>query len=273
MQSSESPLASLSTEKLQHWLTLCGCTGLGDLELRNSVDSEGNAVGLGCFAQRSFRAGEVLFTVPQKCIFSAANGASGPFVPALLKYARNNSLSHLISSELLLWAEMCRQKWEPRSYFHGYLISLSDIEPSLASWNDELRQGFEGTNLAGSIVNHMILKVQQQAQLLLDFKKSREFEGDLSAPDAMWSYESLLWARGHYLSRRYPGSFAVDESGSTKTGVPGIEGEIWLDRQGALVPLLDILNHKPGGKWISFEASPQHLKVICNCDVEMVRFH
>jgi hypothetical protein len=269
----QASLVSPSLEKLLSWLKRCGCTGLDDLELRNCTDSDGNPIGLGCFARRPFRTGEILFSVPQECIISASDGAAGPFVPSLLLYARNNNLSHLISTELLIWAEMCRQKWESRSHFHDYLMSLSDKEPSLSSWDEEMRQGFEGTNLARSVIDPMLENVQQQARLLRDFRANTEADCDSSVPAEIWSYESLLWARGHYLSRRYPGSFALDSSGSTKLGVSGVEGEIWLDRPGALVPLLDILNHKRGGKWISFETTPRCLKVICNSDVNSVRFH
>ena len=65
---------------------------------------------------------------------------------------------------------------------------------------------------------------------------------------------TLIWARGHYLSRRYPSRFGGDkESNQNCHCLASDARELDMDNLGALVPLLDILNHDDKQDYLTFD--------------------
>lgn len=262
---------------LSNWFLQNGFGGVGGLEFRDTLDENGHSAGLGCFARWDFKCGDVLFTVPQEYIFSISTGESAPLASDIRKFAIANDKSHLVTAELLIWVEMCRQRYFPGSKFHTYLNSLSATEPTILSWSDDLKDKLSGTNLSQSVLQPILENLRLQSELLTTYLqslrqkslKSKFIELCVPAVD-IFRLDDLVWARGHYLSRRYPGKFAVNSIGLPRADIEGEKREIGLDNLGSLVPLLDILNHRPSKEWLTFEISSECLSIICNHDIAKV---
>ena len=85
----------------------------------------------------------------------------------------------------------------------------------------------------------------------------------------MIDIKDVLWARNHYLSRRYPGEYA-EFSPDSEGRLQEFIREHDLQDLGAYVPLLDLLNHKNienGKEWLTFELDDCYLTVRTNFDV------
>lgn len=72
------------------------------------------------------------------------------------------------------------------------------------------------------------------------------------------------------MSRRYPSSFGDFESSKEKEMIhpSNTRNDELLGNHGALVPLLDILNHKSDQSWIRFEVKDYKLQIICNYPIK-----
>ena len=93
-----------------------------------------------------------------------------------------------------------------------------------------------------------------------------------SFPESTYSLSNLLWARGHYLSRRYPEHFACTSTDFVNNACQ-LPKEPGVEENGALVPLLDVLNHKNtvgGMEWLSFsgEEDSEYLTVSTNFPIK-----
>lgn len=273
-------LITLESDRISHlnnWFLQSGFGGVGGLEIRDTFDENGVSAGLGCFARWDFKRGDVLFTVPQQCIFSVNTAESTPFANEIRKFAKKNNKLHLITAELLIWVEMCRQRHLPGSKFYTYLNSLTTKEPTILSWDDHLKDKLLGTNLSHAVLQPIIDNIKLQSELLSSCihaqrqnSMSSVFPEYLVPLTDIFKLEDLIWARGHYLSRRYPGKFAVNSIGLPRADIDNENREVGLDNLGSLVPLLDILNHRPNKEWLKFEVSSDCLSVLCNHDVAKV---
>lgn len=191
---------------------------------------------------------------------------------------------NLVTSELLIWLHMIHHAAAGREqggggqghdsnepgFFAPYLLSLGDVSPSPLSWPPDLREAFGGTNLLslldaeGSLEKQITFLQQAREQWASTRPPSCEEEGWL--PESIFNLKNLVWARGHYLARRYPGRFATGES--QLEGREALDGrEVGLQQLGSMVPLLDCLNHNPAEEWLSFVVTPDILKVVCNYPV------
>lgn len=256
-----------------NWLKSAGCQGLEYLDIKESFSLEGDSSGYGCFAKKTFAVGDILFTVPQQCIFSLSNVIALPFSDALLRFADGIGKSELVSAEFLIWLEMCRHKANPTCHFHAYFASLPSEDPTVYNWSDDLQSCFEATNIAAMLHEQNKQRLQAQFDLFRTFwaaiYDNDNHLYDVLSSDASYqnlssiSMETFMWARGMYLSRRYPDTYAMPPSGPKQP--PGKIGrESNFGNTGALVPLLDILNHRPGNCWLVFNATPTELQVVCN---------
>lgn len=264
---------------LEKWLQAAGCNGLDGLCIKETFSEDGNSCDFGCIAKTSFEVGDVLFTVPQMCIFSFADVMCSLLAKEFKDYAIGVQRSDLVTAELLIWIEMCHQRQNPSCQFHVYMQSLSADEPTIASWDDVLCSCFEGTNLAVMIGATMAARWQEQFNLFLSFIDVLESNEDnkyfklLSASpiDMLRGIDAaaLKWARGHYLSRRYPGQFAVSSTPRLFEDA-AITKERDFGNIGSLVPLLDLLNHRPEQQWITFNPTETELQVICNYPIAKV---
>lgn len=264
---------------LKQWLATKGCQGMGNLQIAETVSEDGDVAGYGCFALKDFAVGDILFTVPQQCIFSYWNAMKFPLAEKIQEYAAGSGAAEMVTAELLIWLEMSRQRQDSHSPFHVYLKSLNIEEPTISSWHPELREALEGTNLASMISSSAADRLRQQLALFQGFlatyaeenKNETTFDSDMCTTLAKIDLASLCWARGHYLSRRYPDEYVrATPSSTAETHKRSCKREDNFGNMGALVPLLDILNHRPGVAWLSFNATEEALEVICNHPVKKV---
>jgi hypothetical protein len=247
--------------ELVHWLATHGCAGLDDLEFRSTASA-----GLGCFAKRDFEVGDTLFVIPHQCILTfnkAVASNSNQELLQRLQSKQTDDENSVITAELLVWLYMCEQYHDSgnSSCFGGYLRSLDRQRlPSVLCWPAEFQEALQGTNLHANLAS---IRPSMCAQLAT----VSGLLGTGSVSDV--AEEDLLWARSHYLSRRYPAHFGehtdVNEPGGVGNALlQSLPRESGLSKMGCLVPLLDILNHESGVEWLRFDVRDHALHVICN---------
>ena len=107
------------------------------------------------------------------------------------------------------------------------------MSPCPFEWPIDLLEALNGTNLESVFSDNAY---NSNLSFINEFIRQfpEEFPSNFSA------LSSLKWAKGHYISRRYPNKYSLG------VNIPhsAFEREHQLDKIGALVPLLDILNHK-----------------------------
>lgn len=89
--------------------------------------------------------------------------------------------------------------------------------------------------------------------------KREEIAADCASIDQeferLMTRENIIWARAHYLSRRYPGHLAL-----SSTENDNLKGNLMQERNmgsyGAMCPLLDILNHNDAKDWLKLRIDP-----------------
>jgi SET domain len=265
-------------QDLLNWLSTCGTLGLEDgrFDFRNSTDECGGS--LGGFAARNFAIGDVLFSIPLSCLISISNSNDSKLTKLVRDAAVAFGDSKLVTSELLIWLYMIQQLADSDGHFHAFVRSLDSQSPSPLSWPDNLTAALLGTNM--STMTNSSSSVERHSQFLDDVRIWASENGrDCSFIGAdSFNITSLIWARGHYLARRYPGTFSSCESYEkslmpSTTDVEQIDTSVDGREQGmmnlgALVPLLDILNHNPEREWLTFKVSDGFLHVTCNYPIE-----
>lgn len=282
-QNDENRLSIVSTSldysqvQLVPWFQAKGFTGLEHLEFRYS---EKCGQSLGCFALKSYSVGEVIFSIPQSCIFNYDPLLSTPLAQFVQSTLQKHGL--IDSKEFLYWIHMIAERESfgcgivsngMKSNLQVYFQSLSKVSPSLLNWDPNLLSTLQGSNLGKSITD---LK-----ELLVDYSKLieqiHEFEPEESTkflPKNIFTYDSLLWAAGHYLSRRYPESFGTkNDENEIKLSFSDMDTSSsnqlsMLGNVGSLVPLLDILNHNHEREWIKFSVKDYKLQIICNYPIQ-----
>jgi hypothetical protein len=267
------------------WLQSNGALGLDNFVIKKSDGCDG----VGCFALKSFQPGELLFAVPQSCIFGYGHTKASALTDFLRDFVAHVDIesSSLLTSELLIWVHMCYEKLQKESFFYNYFSSLSECPPVPLAWPSELLELLSGTNL-GATITEQQTRLNKQVEFLhnaslyyhkeIDNNSSNTYVNALRQSkyhsllwDNLLSHEAITWAMGHYLSRRYPGKYARDESNI------GFENqleakEINMENLGALVPYLDILNHNHDQSWLRFEVRDDMLHIICNYPLNQVIF-
>ena len=261
--------STTSYTPLLAWLERCGATGLDHLRFEMSPLGS-----LGCFAGRDFAVGDELFSVPWSCIVTFNDTERSPTV-ALVKEgvaAAVAASSSLMTAELLLWVFLIEQRAttdesssSSSSTYGPFLSSLDATSPSPLSWPGDLLKALEATNIGTMAAAKATL--EQQLELLTAVRRWGEVQRkDPHALTVLREHvdlAALQWARGHYLARRYPAHFAGDVKGSS-SGPPGVAREVGLENLGALVPLLDILNHSDEEDFLAFDVRDGRLHVLCN---------
>jgi hypothetical protein len=252
------------------WLEKHGATGLSPDRLSWGPSDEGV---FGCFAAKDFAKDEVLFEVPLKCLFGIDNipsSSSSKIASRIRKTALDLGEPTRCTSELLIWLGMIEARNDSSSHYYSYFQSLDDISPNILEWPERL------TNVIAKIrpqmvngVNDMLNRHSELLQLARQkYHLGEKGEGneDNWLPESVFNRESLLWAYGHYVSRRYPGKYGLHHSHRGDECPDGRETA--LENLGVLVPALDILNHGDGSvQWLRLERSEeqtQTLQVICN---------
>lgn len=208
--------------------------------------------GLGGFATSDIAEGDLIIRVPQAIILTAASAMQSNSVARVLRVAADRGRT--VSVEVLLFVHMVEQRDSC-----SYLRTLSrSFLPCAAAWGDELEQA------SGSNLHSHAMAMLQALRDEHDFIKE-------AAPDLPIGMDALLWAFSHYISRRYPSKLT---STSTLELLKGCKQTDYfanhLGNLGAMVPLLDILNHSGERQWLRLEvsANQRFLDVVCNYPVK-----
>jgi hypothetical protein len=275
------------------WFHVNGFVGLEHLEFRYSDKCYGS---LGCFSLKSFQPNDVIFSVPQSCILTSDKTLStslSQFLRGTIAKHKNCILDY--STEFYYWVHMIAIRngldvgVPANNQMKTYLQSLSEDSPSILSWNEALLSTVQHTNL-GKSVQDLKETLSSFARLIEQIHEWEPTDANVLLPKDIFTYNSILWAAGHYLSRRYPGYFGMSsesgesgESGSDKSSFTLAERRSFennnhnkncpdslLGNLGALVPLLDILNHNHEQEWLKFLIKDGMLHVICNIPIEKV---
>ena len=114
--------------------------------------------------------------------------------------------------------------------------------------------------------------IQKITDLGFDLKNGEDI-----FPSALFNLKSLIWARAHYLARRFPlqNSFlpsSLSPSSSSSfphTLPPHLSSILEYKEKGfgemaSLCPFLDFVNHKSGKCWIKIEVTPDALEISTN---------
>jgi len=199
------------------------------------------------------KAREIVFELPRSCVLSAAAASASALGRAAAAAA--------VSDELVLWLWMCQGREVSDHPFHAYLASLPSEDPTVSSWPAELRAGFEGTNLGAALAES---EARMQSYDAIVESLCSGDHAEALGPREMFSPEKLRWARGMYLSRRFPARYAADAPASGDGG--STTGDAAHGALGCMVPLLDLLNHKDGLE-VKIEVAGSSLRFLAGEDV------
>jgi hypothetical protein len=246
--------------ELKDWLSQNNCKGIDTLEFDVS---DGCDHTVGCFAKKNFKTGDLLFSISKQCTIGyhlvAESHVVQFFIQAILE--KYHSLDR-ITQEFLFWLYLIEQK--DKSLFGIYLQSLSDLSPNLLHWDSDLLAILQNTNLAMTIQD-LNSRLHHYVQLIDDLHLSHSTKSETLLPKTQYNYTSLLWACGHYLSRRYPDRFAAIHSNpntsSTSTSTTSstvlvfssLSHEKGFGNIGSIIPCLDILNHDHTHDYLQFQ--------------------
>ncbi|MGK3734966.1 MAG: hypothetical protein ACI8RD_010033 [Bacillariaceae sp.] len=229
----------------------------GDLTLRAARDLEPNSI---------------LFTLPFDSVLT-------------YDVVRNTKLSHLImdtagvccSPEILGWLNIvCWYKAdnydEDNIYSSKHLRALSKEPPNVSSWPSYLQDLLIGTNIysvldvSGKNDNtlgnvHVIQKalsiVEEVRQFILLANASDNNNDDddddskaihsffIPEETSIFNKSSIGWARGHFVSRRFPELKPSKFIKEIRTQQQNQHTIGYGDRLSCFIPLLDLMNHNP----------------------------
>ena len=192
------------------------------------------------------------------CILSIHQVLDSPIPTHILQAATALGHPEYATIEFCLWAFMIHQKSQ-NGFFAPYLSSLADVSPCPFQWPIELLEILEGTNLASVCSDDMFSSHQSVIAELVNSDSAIFSPTD-------FDLNALKWAKGHYISRRYPNKYSLGK----KRDYSEFARERGLDAVGALIPLLDLLNHKPGEQRLEFEVSNGQFHVRTHIPVQAV---
>lgn len=253
------PKTSLdSIEQLLKWLT----DNINDENYRNLLkdniyfdDIENK--GLGCFAAKDFKSGDILFAIPKTCILSFSEVMSSETISQILSLSKNldEELQKEITCEFLIWIFMIEQRFnneeDNHKKFYLYMNSFDTVIITPECWGTEYLDILSNTNLGKSCSDVTLMLYRKTSTVeklrelyarkqLIDLKSNkRPRSDDKLLPDYIFNHRSLAWARSHYISRRYP--YLFPETSQESYGL--VLREENFGNIGSLCPVLDILNH------------------------------
>mmetsp|Transcript_8459 Transcript_8459/g.9389 ORF Transcript_8459/g.9389 Transcript_8459/m.9389 type:complete len:480 (+) Transcript_8459:29-1468(+) len=222
----------------------------GDLTLRALIDLEPDSI---------------LFRIPFNCTLTYDE-------------VTNTKLSQLVvdsgvtcSPEVLVWLNMicwCKIDYE-NNVIATYLRSLAEIPPNVSSWPSHLQDLLVGTNLYSVLDvsgenDNTLGNVQVIQKVLCTVEKIRQFlianemkykhnngedDGDSSKSirnlfipevSSIFTLKSIAWARGHFVSRRFP-ELKTSSKSNIHTQQQYTIG--YGDALSCFIPILDLMNH------------------------------
>ena len=101
-------------------------------------------MGCGCFAYRDFAKGDLIFEIPNSCLFGLENIDDNSMVTKRIRAtAKSMGDSSLCTSELPIWPHMIESNNNSKSHHHAFMRSLDECPPSLLRWPPTLREVFD----------------------------------------------------------------------------------------------------------------------------------
>lgn len=182
----------------------------------------------------------------------------------------------LCSDELLLRLGMIEANTNPESGFHSYMRSLDQhTTPSLMHWPPALKLvlgkvGPSGNRLVPDVEalldGHLDL-LEKARELYSVRDQERSGQGDEEEdwlPAEVFNRTSLIWAYGHYKSRRIPITLPEQDSDSSSNGSK-LAAKNDGGQCGVLVPALNVMNHGPAGtQWTQLKRTASNgYKLVC----------
>lgn len=218
---------------------------------------------LGCFTNKAIEAGDILFTVPRRCLYGLRDVLDSELTNYILQEAEKREKVDICSAEKLLWTNMIASRLSPSANWSPYFDSLDKMSPSALSWPSDLLSLLDDTN-QGTALKTLAQSLQDYHVLLVDIMQSSPEESQRHGlVAATCDLEALRWACGHYLSRRYPEHFHPC-SATQSTHTLFQRRETNFGNLGTMVPLLDVLNHDDQRDWLRFDVQDDALVVISN---------
>ncbi len=198
--------------RMLDWLIAAGATGLDAIKVQATPDG-GVGVASG---DAGIAPGEAIASIPATCVMSVGRSAASAVGRAC------NALSSPPSPEYVLWLDMASGRRDESHASHPYLAALPKEAPDVASWTAEELASLAGTDVgaAAADANEVLAAEHERIHALL-------------GPAYEVPLEEMRWARGCYLSRRFPPRLLDAEAPSA--GAPGV-----------LLPFFDLLNHGKG---------------------------
>lgn len=280
---------SVLDNSFQSWLINSGVYGLDSLEIKSSSNCKSS---LGVFAKKDFNKNDLFFKVPLKNILGFSTVYQSDFIKSFildLKKHLDSSYYQKLSLEKLIWIYMIHDS-TTNGFFSPYFSSLSKKSPLILSWCDEENDSesylniIKDTNLYTSLMSLKDSLVEVQ-DLFLELNKHSTDENKFNSIYSLdkFNLDNFLWASGHYLSRRYPSKYSGGNDNEKQKSlffqnlndqdssvISSFQREEQYGELGALVPLLDIINHNSDKEWLKFEVNDDFLHIICNEPIKKV---
>eukprot|EP01038_Epipyxis_sp_PR26KG_P011754 gene11754-15728_t len=253
--SSSTPLSSISS--LQNWLQHNNVKGVNNISMKLSPLGS-----LGCFSNINYAVGDTIFEIPRKSIFGINSTCQTKLTEFVKDCAEKLNCQSNITSEFLIWLHMIHYREDSNNHFYNYFNSLDHVSPSLLSWSSSslYLQSIKNTNLGNSLIKYKET-LENQYKIIEDIRRIDPIQSEIYINSKVFNFDALVWAKGHYLARRYPGHFEHDNHHNL---INNNYREIGLQNIGSLVPLLDILNHNNEYDWLKLQVDGDNLLVICN---------
>ena len=196
--------------RMLEWLIAAGATGIDAIKVHATPDGD---VGVAS-GDAGIAPGETIASIPATCVMSVGRSARSAVGVACAELAMPPS------PEYVLWLDMALGRRDESHESHPYLAALPKDAPDVASWTSKMLASLAGTDVgaAAMAAKDALVTEHERVQALLDYK----------VPLA-----EIRWARGCYLSRRFPPRLL--DADAPSMGAPGI-----------LLPFFDLLNHGKG---------------------------
>ena len=220
--------------RMLEWLIAAGATGLDAIKVHATPDG-GVGVASG---DAGIAPGESIASIPATCVMSVGRSAASAVGVAC------NALETPPSPEYVLWLDMALGRRDESHESHPYLAALPKDAPDVASWTSKMLASLAGTDVGAAAMaakDALVTEHERVQAALLD--------ATLKVPLA-----EIRWARGCYLSRRFPPRLLDAEAPSTAVHKSNCHGASthWLiahrstGAPGVLLPFFDLLNHGKG---------------------------
>lgn len=213
-----------SLEVFQEWCIENGCK-FPRLELKDDIAGFGS----GFMIKTDIPTGVDAVVTPLKLLINAIVVRSSPLYHALC------SMNIDCTDHELVWLFMVHERHKGlKSFWHPYLDILPRVPNTPLFYTDEELNAMKGTN-----IYHEVARLRRQGASLC----SRVAPLCAARPDLLPSctQQDMRWAQGNFMSR----ALLVEWP---QCGVD--------DRQGSLVPLVDMMNHDDGAK-VEYLTHPQ----------------